>query len=166
MRIKTIQRHLENLSKARIAKQDINAISKFLGSLRYGNTTNSDKTAAQFMLDLIEEKDGGYRLTKEQTEFGIQWLRDRYIKKDGRMRKALEKDFMSYEHDIVMDIIRNFKEFRFIGYYAEWNSFFKEYCHFVPVYRVHGKNGDSFDYSPVYMGEPIINPEPVYCLEA
>ena len=157
MKASTVISHVSELSKSVITKNEINAISKFINSLRFSEPAQSDKSLGEYFLNIISEKKSGYKLEKNQTDFGIKWLKGRYFKLDGTPRKQAEHDFGTYDQDRYFDIIKNFKEFRFIGYRAEWQCGCNTYL--TPVYKVISKNGDSFTYSPVHMRNPFIDPE-------
>ena len=156
MNLLTASEHLTKLNKKVITKQEINAISKYINSMRFRDPSRESKDLAELFLTIINNR--SYKLTKDQTEFGINWLKNRYYRKDGGHRKQMQHDFQFYEIEDVDYILKNFKEFRFIGYAGIYHRYSGCNSNLVPIYQVIGKDGRSFNYSPVHMGQPLINP--------
>lgn len=93
----------------------------------------------------------GMKLTSEQTQKGLNWLKNKW-----KTPKGLEREnnpFGSREEHII----DNFKEFRLHDLYNNTNAFQDELGikNFVPVWLVKAKDGSTFQY---YMeaGEPKI----------
>jgi hypothetical protein len=83
----------------------------------------------------------GYKITSEQTDKGIQYIRNRAFKRNGSLRRAKSNPFNTRE----AHIINNFSHFEFVGLYdANGNGYMQYY---VPVYRVIAKDGTAFEYS-------------------
>ena len=81
-------------------------------------------------------------ITKEQTDFGISWLRNKAFRLNGQSRTS--SPFRSREEYVI----KNFKKFEFCGLYnASTNSF---NC-YIPVFKVIAKDGSSFEYT-IYGG--------------
>lgn len=166
MNLKTFSTHLLELNKKVITKNEINAISKFLNSLRFLKNEDHFKISqGQMLLDIISSK--SYKLEKWQNDFGKQWLKDYYLTKKGELRKRAKDDFHFSRiiEDDLKEILNNVTSFRFLGYAGQWDSYSRIYTYFIPVYEVHTKNGPQFTYSPVHMGKPLINPEICELLE-
>lgn len=84
--------------------------------------------------------EGGYKITSEQSKKGIDYLKNNTWKKNGDLRK--NNIFGTRE----LEILEDFKEFRFIDLYNDSPNF---YVNNVPVYSVIDKEGYSFDYTGV-----------------
>lgn len=95
--------------------------------------------------------DNSYSITKEQTEFGIEWLNNFSFKSNGEARNT-KNNFDSAQ----LLIIKNFKKFEFVGVLGFRNGFNQMIQH-APIYRVVSKSGDYFDYTPIHMGNPIVS---------
>lgn len=162
MNLKTYSNHLLVLNKVKIEKNEINAISKFLNSVRFASNCDNSliKSKANLLLEIIwnRKENKPYKLSKEQTVFGINWLKNYYLTKKGIERKRVKNDFYNYHENEVKEILDNFKEFRFLGFTAQWDNWRKCYTYFIPVYQVISKDDRSFNYAPVYMGKPLIDP--------
>lgn len=150
-RIKTAARHLESykrISKVWL-KSEIGAVIKFLNSKNYEHDMEVhgaiENLETYFEYGSCEER----KITKEQSKFGIEYLRKRYYKIGGDPRKNCP--FGQRE----TEIIRSFSKFRFVGMKANYNSM-GSYRWFTPVYRVYSKNGLHFDYTAVHWGDPIV----------
>jgi hypothetical protein len=116
-------------------KGDILAFAKMLNSIRW-----SSKERQNDILELWGDMKDEYQITKEQSNFGIKWLNEVLFKKDGTNRNnKMTQDFREKDFDIV----RNFKEFKFVGYDEAVNGF---NSHYSPIYRCIDVNGNYFDY--------------------
>jgi hypothetical protein len=81
-----------------------------------------------------------YSITSEQTKKGIEYITKVCFKKNGELRKTKYMPFGTRE----ARIIRDFKEFKFVGLYntgSHYNNFY------LPVYRVVSKNREYFEYT-------------------
>lgn len=95
-----------------------------------------------------------FEITEYQTTKGLDWLLNNTFKKNGDVRKSKSMILSDPEH---FEIVKNFKEFRFIGLRLERNnSYNSKYSSVAPIYRVLDNNGDYFDYSPIAFGETVI----------
>jgi hypothetical protein len=104
------------------------------------------------------------KITKEQNEFGRQWLLNRYVNKKGQPRKQLEHDFSFLEcklcgHNEYFRVITTLKDFRFVGFTGQWNSYARMYVDIKPVYEAISKDGTSFTYCFGHWGALIEGPE-------
>lgn len=83
-----------------------------------------------------------FKITREQTAFGLQWLRETQFKKSGELRAGA---FIG-RHEAK--IIKTFKEFRFVGIHFEnFNQWSQCWQTISPVYAVISKDGSSFEYA-------------------
>jgi hypothetical protein len=82
-----------------------------------------------------------WRITDEQTQKGLAWLK----------RSSVRKYFGEDEARIIAD----FTEFSFEGVRLDWNGMRQDAA---PVYRVHGANGEFFDYSATAWQQGSKNP--------
>lgn len=87
----------------------------------------------RFYFDEVMPFDG-YNITVEHQQKGINYLRDNTFKKNGQLRK--NNIFGQSE----IDIINNYKEFKFVGLIDVRG-------YYLPIYRCIAENGDYFDYT-------------------
>lgn len=92
------------------------------------------------------------KITKEQSDFGKQWLKEYFFKKNGEPRQGQRAEYVS---DRVLKIAKSVKRFEFVGVIGLFNGI-GEMCQFVPVYRAYNSKNEYFDYAPVHWGQPII----------
>lgn len=91
-----------------------------IGGARTNLTTDECLDLSVLFLRRVQAN-GGFRLTREQTEFGIDWL-------DKDRKRALSVG-------ITSDVIDNFREFRFVGTrLVNFTPYGR--ATFVPIYRV------------------------------
>jgi len=109
-----------------------------LKSQLHKNYMNSEPVSeiSKFILEKTYENEDGYPITLEQTQKGLDWL---------KQNKIYKKTFSDRERKIF----DNFKEFRFVGFHEDNNGFRR---FFEPIYRVVSKDGDYFDYHITGMG--------------
>lgn len=90
-------------------------------------------------IDLSKMYDlGGLFITPEQTQKGFDWLWNLYKTPRGVERK---NNPFGYREE---DILENFDHFEITDFYNAGNRYVNWY---MPVYRVIGKNGSSFEYT-------------------
>lgn len=137
--IKKVTSHKGKLSKAVVcytAKQTLN-------QYEYGLLKPSSELAelidAKGIMALLEEPLIDRKLDDELTNAGKAWLDSFFFTKSGKPRntRALE-----YVHEAAFRIIKQFSHFTFVGFDAG-NSIRADY---QPIWRVHSKRGESFDY--------------------
>jgi hypothetical protein len=78
-----------------------------------------------------------YKITDQQSVKGILWLKNKCFTNSYKIRRNCL--FGAFE----INVITNFKEFRFVGIQNISPNFYK--C-FMPIYRCIARNGDFFDY--------------------
>jgi hypothetical protein len=128
-------------------KQDCQRIKNALNRLRF---TSVDDLTREFMIDWYERfnfANKEYSITKEHSNQGIQYLRNYCFKKSGETRKSCQLGWHAQE------VVKNFKCFKFVGYYTEYNGFGDAFRHIV--YRCYAKDGRWFDYCPMHWGHPL-----------
>ena len=86
----------------------------------------------------------GYSISIEQSVFAINWLREKLFKKNGQLRKNTGP----FGHREI-EIINNFKEFKFVGFRPLRNGF-GEVTEYAILYKTIDKKGNSFVYTGVY----------------
>jgi hypothetical protein len=97
-------------------------------------------------------QNGGYRITKEQSDFGHEWLRKTmWTSKNKVSLSKAGRCFGQRERDIV----KRFKKFTFEGLLYEQNQYAGKIWT-LPIYRCHAKNGDYFDYCVPHWGLPEV----------
>ena len=101
---------------------------------------------------IMNVNEGGYRITKEQREFGINWLRNTLWTKDGKERNTAKSRCFG---DRERSIVKRFKKFTFEGLRYTQNGY-SGYFTTTPIYRCHAKDGSFFDYTMAHWGLPEI----------
>jgi hypothetical protein len=90
-------------------------------------------------------------ITREQTTFGKEWLKQHFYKKNGTIRSGKNTENVP---NFVLTMAKKVRGFKFVGVLGLRNSF-GEYMQFLPIYRTF--SGRSyFDYAPIHWGQPII----------
>jgi hypothetical protein len=133
---KRLKRLLGLLSQKVLTQSDIRSLKTALG--RYSNLKSTEFLT---MINLCDSFD----ITQEHSDIGIEYLRKTFFKKNGDPRKAAFDDLT--DHDI--NVLRNFKKFKFIGFHLYHEGFDFQSNVYEIVYRVIAKNGDWFDYLAV-----------------
>lgn len=136
---------LENLTDAKHVwtEGEINGLRRNLGYC-----TNWSKVAAE---DVREEilRNGmpEFRITKEQTKFGLSWLKRTQWKLNGELRAGA---FIGVRE---ARIIKNFARFEFVGLeFVSVNPYTGFPQCIAPLYKTIAKNGESFTYRVSPMG--------------
>lgn len=105
----------------------------------------SSPLESHLVQDLIASiEDKVFRITDQQSVKGILWLKDKCFQKNGKVRRSCK--FKPFE----LDVILNFKEFRFVGLYDVSDNNYRNY---MPIYRTIAKDGSYFDYVAYSFGE-------------
>lgn len=142
--------------KRALTKNEIMAFCWAMNGVKAIKLDGPDRAILMALFNSVPERP----ITAEQTEFGLAWLVNHMLKKNGepRLRCPLSDD--------QIEILRNFKRFTWAGlfntqeHFGNYNSFCKSY---VPVWRVYDKKGNSFDYAVIGGGpggsvDVVINP--------
>jgi hypothetical protein len=143
MRLKPMDKYARVIRSGRFTEIEIVYFRKLLNGYR---KTNADRTE---LFELFE-RSGPYQITREQTQKGIEWLRDKAFCRNGRIRKT-----QPFDSD-QLQVITKFSRFEFVGLYdlmAESPYPHPEYHQYIPIYRVISRDGKYFDYSPATWGE-------------
>jgi len=84
-----------------------------------------------------------YQITIEHSMKGIEYLRRKCLKNNGQNRATKQVKNMP---DQFFDAIRDYRSFTFVGFEGiQFNQYTGNY-HYMPIWRIHTKNGDTFDY--------------------
>lgn len=119
------------------AKGEIGSLRKHIGHC----STWSD--AAKEHVQAIVSDGFDFKITKYQTEMGLDYLLKISLTSKGALRRSKTNFLGQYE----VDILRDFKEFRFIGLeFSGYNNWSHNYNFRTPIYRVISKSGKYFDY--------------------
>lgn len=124
---------------------EINGLRKQLGYC-----SNWSKVAREELVEDIS-RNGMYdcKITREQTKFGLDWLKRKQFRLDGRIRAG------AFIGEREAKIIRSFKKFEFVGLdFMSINPYTGAPQAVAPLYRCVAKNGESFTYrvSPMLFG--------------
>jgi hypothetical protein len=88
---------------------------------------------------LMDSFKSEYSITSEQTKKGYDYIYNTCFKKNGELRETRDMPFGNRE----AEIIKNFKEFRFVGL----NDIGFQHQFYLPVYKVIAKDGTYFEYT-------------------
>lgn len=136
-RLFTLKRHAWSLG-------EINGLRKGLGYC----SPWSRVAKQEFTQDLMRIE-FSFPITKEQTKFGINWLKTTQFNQHGNLRAAKT----TFIGDREAAIIRTFKRFEFVALrFLDYSDYTGVYQTILPVYRVISKSSDSFEYSCNPMG--------------
>lgn len=130
------------ISSRRWTKGDILAFGKMLNSYRFSSDKRKDDiNIIACELNKTVRTNGGYSITSEQSEFGIEWLKSRILTSKGKLSKSkFAEDFRECD----AEVIRNFEKFGFMGFYENENGWSS---HYTPIYRTISNDGTFFDYT-------------------
>ena len=132
---KTFNKYIKILKSGKFTESEISSFRQYLGS-----SSALDSYEKGLLWLEFERAHKEYKITKEQTQKGIQWLKNYCWTKSGRPRQAKNVVFGYRERAILLQ----FSKFRFTGLFrASENS----YDFYTPIYRVYAKNGAYFDYT-------------------
>jgi len=144
--------------KKPLTKIEINSFCWALNGVKAVNLNSIDRSELLELFESIPER----KITKEQSDFGIEWLTNQVFKKNGEPRKNCKLDSEQQA------IVKNFKCFIWSNIFNSqshygnygYNSPYKSY---VPVYRVYDKKGNYFEYTVLGGGpggsiEIVLNP--------
>lgn len=103
---------------------------------KYLNGSSSiDINTVYYLASQIDNKN--FKITDQQSVKGILWLKNKCFTNNFKIRKNCP--FKNFE----INVIKNFKEFRFVGLYNVSENFYRNY---MPIYRCIAHNGDYFEY--------------------
>ena len=124
-------------------KGEINGLRKAVGMC-----SNLPRACIEELKHYAYSHGNEFKITKEQSLFGIQYLKEAVFTKKGIPRNA-KRNFLRYEPDAIK-IIKNFAKFRFIGLQSTPKSYYfgdraGEYT--LPIYRTYDRDGNYFDYT-------------------
>lgn len=94
---------------------------------------------SQHFTDLMPRD--GYNITLEHQQKGIDYLRDNTFKKSGKLRKN------NIFNEYCINILNNYKEFKFVGLHEQVNFYGYSSGHVLPIYRCIAEDGTYFDYT-------------------
>ena len=92
-------------------------------------------------------KESSYSISGQQSVFAINWLKEKLFKKDGQLKKNTDH----FGHREI-EIINNFKEFKFVGFRPLRNGL-GQIIEYAILYETIDKKGNSFIYTGVYFEE-------------
>lgn len=122
-----------------ITERQVLAFRKMLNGYSSSSITKEEKDELQ---DLLYNRDNQLKITPEQSEKGINWLRNQWKTPRGVERK---NNPFGYREE---DCIENFDHFTFGGTYNDANYYMAQngLANHLPLYVVHAKDGSSFEY--------------------
>lgn len=127
-------------------KSEIHALGKLLNRGNYSPNEEISKLA-----EYVQTEMKPMRITQEQTEFGLAWLKERLYKSNGELRNSKIADTLG----ALIKPLNKFKEFRFVGFNTFTN--YGGYVNYVaPIYEVISKDGYSIPYAHVHWGETYV----------
>lgn len=139
---KVYSKYVDLIKKGKFTERELISFRR-----QINGSSKLDIDSRQELVDLFEEKASSNKtiqLSKEQQSKGLNWLRQKTFKLNGRIRK--NSPLGSYE----IEVLNNFKKFTCVGLY---NISENSYTQYVPIYRCYNKKGNYFDYICLMWGE-------------
>ena len=123
----------------------------FRKALRHAG--NSDAQAS----DLLRRFNTGapFRISADQTEKGLAYLRKALYKKNGDLRVSVSRPFSNSACESIKGIIYNFSHWTLDALVEPNSNSFSNLPNYAPVYTLHAKTGDKFSYYCM----PLCKPE-------
>lgn len=125
----TYKRYLE------IIKKDVLTESEILTLKRVYNRSVRDLFEKILKDHVIDSMKSTYLITSEQSEKGLNWIRNVCFKKNGDMRNTKSCPFNYSQCNSIRDILKDFSHWTFDGFNEQ------------PIYTMHSKDGKRFTYS-------------------
>lgn len=97
----------------------------------------NDETTRKETLDILSEFEDNFRITREQSEKGLNWLLNQWKSPRGVERK---NNPFGYREQ---DVLEHFDHFTFDSLYDAGNY---QHSWYAPIYSVHTADGGSFQY--------------------
>lgn len=141
---KTMQKYMRLLHQDKaMTENEIKGLCWALNGVKKVNLTADERTKIHEMIERRNER----AITKEQSKFGIKWLKTKAFKLNGEARKNCILGTREQE------IVKNFSHFKFAGV-ANTNDigYRGPYSSYVPIWRTYAKDGRYFDYIVVSSG--------------
>lgn len=133
---------LDNLKQRKgtvVTEREMKGLKK-----RWGPHNCKDRKIDAYAESEAFEEAGPFKVSEEQTAKGLAWWKSKVFKPDGAVRDTAfvrDNQLRNYHFNILL----TFKRFEFVGWEFIGNS--PDWQWPFPVYRVVGKNGDSFRYT-------------------
>lgn len=136
---KVFLKHRAVLKGKHITERELLNLKKALNG--YASSALSDDERKE-LNRLIWNRSNPIKITPEQAEKGIAWLRNQWKTPRGIERK---NNPFGYREE---DVIENFKRFEFVEFYDDANYYMieKGLHSYYPIYRCIAKDGSSFEY--------------------
>lgn len=170
MNTKTLNKHKARLTGKLMTKNEIGAVIKGLNAERFSKHGASEPLAMEkgmstFIDSIAEHEDAEYlpdsnsyatpitfhkpiKITEDQSDIGITWLKAYCFGVRGPRKQPA---FNSND----LQVIKTFKRFLFVGILLVESEYGSKY--YLPIYRTIGASNQSFDYSPIHWGVPIVS---------
>ena len=84
-----------------------------------------------------------YKITPEHAQKGIDYLRLKCLKLNGKPRKTKQVENMPTE---FFDAIQEYSHFTFVGFEELDYNLYSNRSSYMPIWRIHTKSGSTFDY--------------------
>lgn len=120
-------------------KSEINGLRKGLGYC--GSWSDAAK---QELIEELQRNTYSFKISKDQSDFGIEWLKRTQFKLNGEIRAG------AFIGEREAKVIQKFKRFEFVGLRFIYVSPYQTDS--APIYRTIARDGSSFDYSCSPMG--------------
>lgn len=133
-------KYVDLIKSGRMTKQEVNSMRKALGYC--SKLPQEEKQNILNAMETMTNKTLGIKITEEHTQQGINFLKRTAFTSKGIPRNT--KDYPFNDHDL--NILRNFKEFRLVGFEENTNTYSGMVMSYESQWKVKAKNGDSFTY--------------------
>jgi hypothetical protein len=127
-----------DLEKGFLTESEVNLLKRRLNHVKGAMTYHAIEISEIPFPDNGE----GFKLSPEQTQKGLTWLKDQW--KTPRGIERINNPFGYREENII----ENFAEFRLIDFYNSANYYQNQIGirSYIPLYRVIAKDGSTFEY--------------------
>lgn len=120
-----------------------------------GSSGCKDEITRKRLINLLDKTSDlvGYNITPEQTQKGINYIKNVAFKKSGEPRNSKQNVFGQFEQRVI----KNFYCFKFVGLCNIANN---GYAFYVPIYRVLAHDGSWFEYTTNMGRMEVVNVSP------
>ena len=135
-----LEKYAKIFKKGTIKESAIISLKSLLMNQNYTDTLKEKLT--DLLYSHINKKNG-LKITQEQTEKGLNFLKKSLYTKKGKKRDTTKTQYLS---DKFYNIVDNFKSFKFYGYYTYDTNIYIERDLLTPIYSIESTNNKTIGY--------------------
>lgn len=142
---KLFKKYSELLNQSMLTEQDIIYLKARIGpNPRSLENNEVNKLTCRVLYGQCE-----YNITDDHAQKGIDYLRLKCFKQNGKPRKTKQVENMPRQ---FFEAIKDYSHFTFVGFTELNYNIYSNNSFYMPVWRIHTKSGQYFDY---YMSEGL-----------